>query len=1079
MTRSAVALARLVAPDPAPSTDVQLLRSFVTSQGNDSFAELVRRHGPMVLATCRRVLSDPHDAEDAFQAVFFVFARRAASIRGANLAGWLYGVAVRTARGVRLMRDRRRKRERAQVNGAQGAEHTGADFALAQLIDEELARLPDSFREPVVLCELRGLSRKQAAAELGIPEGTLSSRLAAAKRKLAVALTRRGVAVPGALAALLAPAHVSAALLESATTAAHGAAGRVAETVAATVLKGMLFDQLKVAALTAGLLVAVVCGGLAMSSAPGAPPGAPRTAAPAPAPESAALVKQLGSDEFTEREAAQKELRRRGGGAEAALRAGLKSDDPEIRARSAALLAEIRKDALVELARGFDPKAENPSDHPVWKRFRTIAGDTRASRDLFARLLAHSRLAPATGEDNWLARLDAAEAGPKAAAEQYSEAIRAVARRYQRVQQANDGGPAANRIEPCDTVDEVAYLLFLGSYPGTEQVRPEGPDSSSIYQGENQLLRARGTALALQGKERAPGQQPSDKTAELAPGSARAFAKLLAAWIAPRSSRAMEGYFLAVKYQVPEVLPSARAVAANKASAPAVRCAALYAVAQFGARADLPLFADVFDDTVELVGCRPIRLLEDRPQGRFTSLTGDQALALALLLCDQDPGTFGFGGAGGRLRRENGRPVIAEYEPLSFGFADAKTRAAAHAKARAFLDKQKDEPRKEDPKPEPDSVKLVQQLGSEEFTEREAAEKELRKLGARAEPALRAGLKSDNPEIVKRCRELLEHLARSEFEAKHWARFARVVGDDKASRLLFERIRSLPRNVELLNAVAADPNSAGKLYHARWAELNKGAQVPLGPGMYQLRGAPLADVLGWMYLGTFPGAESSFHQSSSLDFLPVLPVGKNSTDALTSALKDDASAAPLHKLAGAWTAARNDYSGRAFGFELALQFDIKEVLPAARETLTAKVTDDPYPGNTARNVGFAMLVVGKLGSKDDLPLLEKYAANDAVCSVFLKDPPPEPGQPIVRLPRPPKDGQDITAQLRDVSATMRLHLLGENPDAFGFFWPFPSETDRKPVPPEARFLLGRIGFIRDADRTAAHKKAKERFDKQK
>src|SRR5437763_9149603 len=102
MPRSAIALARFVAaPEPAPP-DTQLLRAFVASRGEEAFAELVRRHGPMVLAACRRVLGDRDDAEDAFQGTFLVLARKANTIRGANLAGWLYAVAVRTARGVRV-----------------------------------------------------------------------------------------------------------------------------------------------------------------------------------------------------------------------------------------------------------------------------------------------------------------------------------------------------------------------------------------------------------------------------------------------------------------------------------------------------------------------------------------------------------------------------------------------------------------------------------------------------------------------------------------------------------------------------------------------------------------------------------------------------------------------------------------------------------------------------------------------------------------------------------------------------------------------------------------------------------------
>src|SRR5262245_42490216 len=184
MPRTAVSLVRLMpAPDPGPP-DAQLLRAFVAARDEDVFAEIVRRHGPMVLAACRRVLGHPDDADDAFQAVFLVLARKAGTIRGANLAGWLYAVAVRTARGVRIMRDRRRNHELRANPDRQGGGVATADRDLAAVIDEELARLPECYREAVVLCELRGLSRKEAAAEIGVPEGTLSSRLATAKRKL-------------------------------------------------------------------------------------------------------------------------------------------------------------------------------------------------------------------------------------------------------------------------------------------------------------------------------------------------------------------------------------------------------------------------------------------------------------------------------------------------------------------------------------------------------------------------------------------------------------------------------------------------------------------------------------------------------------------------------------------------------------------------------------------------------------------------------------------------------------------------------------------------------------------------------
>src|SRR5688572_26982196 len=108
MPRPAVSLARLIPASAPGPPDVQLLSAFTAARGEEAFAEIVRRHGPMVLAACRRVLGDRDDADDAFQATFLVLARKANAIRGSNLAGWLYAVAVRTARGVRIMRDRRR-----------------------------------------------------------------------------------------------------------------------------------------------------------------------------------------------------------------------------------------------------------------------------------------------------------------------------------------------------------------------------------------------------------------------------------------------------------------------------------------------------------------------------------------------------------------------------------------------------------------------------------------------------------------------------------------------------------------------------------------------------------------------------------------------------------------------------------------------------------------------------------------------------------------------------------------------------------------------------------------------------------
>ncbi|MBP3954735.1 sigma-70 family RNA polymerase sigma factor [Gemmata sp. G18] len=1066
MPRSAVALVRFAAPPASRTTDTQLLRTFISARTDDAFAELVRRHGPMVLAVCRRILSDAHDAEDAFQAVFLVLARKAGAVRGSNVAGWLYSVAVRTARGVRIMRDRRKHLLTAP--GTRASAPTTPDALVvteqAAIIDEELAKLPDFLREAVVMCELRGLSRKQAALELGIAEGTLSSRLAAAKRKLAERLSARGVTSAVALSALLPSVAVSAGLLRTTTAAVRGAAGGVANAAASTVLKGMLFDQLRAVALTAALVATVVCGGYAMTTSPGSPSDAkPLAPAPRLAEDPAApLVKQLGSEDFNERETADKELRKLGSRAEPALKAGLKSENPEVRTRAAAILTVARKTALDDLVKTFDPtKADDEPSHPIWKRYRAITGNTRASRDLFALIVKHA---------DWLHRLDTAEAGPESAEQQYREAMVHVGRHFL----GNLRVFFEISVWPCDRGEETAYLMLLGSYPGTEKARSKcaGEEAELLLHGEGRVHFARGLELGLQGKilEQSPKFRPD--AVDAAPGMNRVFGKLLASWLTHRTEPAVIycAFELAVKWRIADVLSAARTIAADKGRGPDSRCAALHAVAQFGNIADLPLFTPLYDDPTALV-VPPSPSVGLGPRSRRMQVS-DHAIGLALLLCDQDPFEFGFPYAQNRFARENGRPVVAVYFGEPFGFSNEEARTAAHTKARAFLDKQKDVV-----KPDPAHMKFVEQLGSEDFAEREAAQKQLKELGSKARAALEIGLKSGNAEITKRCRELLDQLFRAEFDATHWKRFAKVIGDDKPSRALFERIRSLPHNVALLDAVAADPSTAGKLYHDRWAELNKAARIPIGVGSFQLVAAPLADVVGWMYLGTFPGTEGAFHTSHSLDFLPG---GKHSNDAIAAALKDKTVAPAIRQLVGKWTAARVDYTGRAHGLQLALDFGIEEVLPAARETVRAKVKDDPYPGNTARNVGLAILAVGKLGTKDDLPLLEAHAANGAQSGVFLHDPPTKPGEPVFRIYRTPVEGQDTTTQLRDVATAMRLHLLGQDPDDFGFYWRWPHGPDAgKRMNPEDRFGPYSVGFLRDADRVAAHKKAKEWFDKQK
>jgi RNA polymerase sigma factor (sigma-70 family) len=251
-------------------TDGELLECFVARHEEAAFEALVRRHGPMVLGVCRRLLPNECDAEDAFQATFLVLARKAAAVVPADLVGnWLHGVAYRTALKAKAATARRRRREKQVTTMPEHpSEPKDVWHDLQPLLDHELQRLPDKYRVPVVLCELEGRTRKQVARQLGIPEGTLSSRLATARKMLAHRLARHGLALsPGSLALLLsqnaASAGVPGALVGSTVTAAtlfaagQATTGVISAKVAALtggVLKTLLLTELKVAT---GLLLAL------------------------------------------------------------------------------------------------------------------------------------------------------------------------------------------------------------------------------------------------------------------------------------------------------------------------------------------------------------------------------------------------------------------------------------------------------------------------------------------------------------------------------------------------------------------------------------------------------------------------------------------------------------------------------------------------------------------------------------------------------------------------------------------------------------------------------------------------------
>ncbi len=285
-------------------TDAELLHAFSADHDQGAFTALLRRHGAMVLGVCTHVLKHAEDAEDAFQATFLVLAQNAAAIRKKEaLASWLYGAAYRAAMNAKRAVTRRRLHEgrvRAMRPGSSTVDVSWREVQAA--LDEEVMRLGEKYRAAFVLCCVEGRSRAEAARELALKEGTVSSRLAVAKKQLQERLTRRGIALTAVLAATalatgrgqaavpapLAEAMLRAALAVSGKTGAGLPSPRIAAIVEG-VTKVMFTTRLKIAtALLLATAMVVAGAGLAAHQAPttrqsnGRQDGAGKPAASAP-----------------------------------------------------------------------------------------------------------------------------------------------------------------------------------------------------------------------------------------------------------------------------------------------------------------------------------------------------------------------------------------------------------------------------------------------------------------------------------------------------------------------------------------------------------------------------------------------------------------------------------------------------------------------------------------------------------------------------------------------------------------------------------------------------------------------------
>jgi RNA polymerase sigma factor (sigma-70 family) len=248
----------------AARADRELLRAFVDRADGAAFTELVARHGPLVLGACRRVLADAPDAEDAFQATFLILARKAGTVRRPErLGAWLYGVALRCA--FRVRKASRRSKEQPMPDLAAPAPPDPHWADVRRVLDTEIGHLPAKLRAALVLCELEGLDRATVADRLGVPIGTVSSRLSRAKERLRRRLIRRGITLSlAALGLYLAQAAAEAATVPpplSAGTAADGIrfkSGPIAGRPAAIAIQVLRSAQMKVVAIGAAVMFLVL-----------------------------------------------------------------------------------------------------------------------------------------------------------------------------------------------------------------------------------------------------------------------------------------------------------------------------------------------------------------------------------------------------------------------------------------------------------------------------------------------------------------------------------------------------------------------------------------------------------------------------------------------------------------------------------------------------------------------------------------------------------------------------------------------------------------------------------------------------
>jgi RNA polymerase sigma factor (sigma-70 family) len=249
---------------PASESDAELLERFADRGDEMAFTSLLQRHGPLVWGVCRRMLAEEHAAEDAFQATFLVLVRKARSVsKRGSVRSWLYGVALRVAVRARQRENVRRLREQSVL--PRQSDDEPAFSHVQPILDEEIGRLPEKYRLPVILCYLEGMTNDEAAQQLNCPRGTIAIRLARARDRLRVRLIRRGLALSAAmLAAMLADNAMSATVppslsIQTSKAILAGAAPASITAFAEEVLRAMFMSKIKTVVVV--VLALTVIGG--------------------------------------------------------------------------------------------------------------------------------------------------------------------------------------------------------------------------------------------------------------------------------------------------------------------------------------------------------------------------------------------------------------------------------------------------------------------------------------------------------------------------------------------------------------------------------------------------------------------------------------------------------------------------------------------------------------------------------------------------------------------------------------------------------------------------------------------------